>query len=129
MEVMAAFERDNLILEKMKIKNFLRNRTSDRKSNGDSCTDPESNTERSQVKKRCLTDGTDSPAKRRKTDFNSLLEFWGRGAKQESDDVIFERNLLAIEKDYVETESSGTNLEISLLVDKDVGYGNLDQSA
>ena len=52
MEVMAAFERDNLILEKMKIKNFLRNRTSDRKSNGDSCTDPESNTERSNVKKK-----------------------------------------------------------------------------
>ena len=79
-------------------------------------------------KERCLTDGTDSPAKKRKTEFNSLLEFWGRGAKQESDDVIFERNL-AIEKDYVETESSGTNLEISLLVDKDVGYENLDQSS
>ena len=81
------------------------------------------------LRKRCLTNGADSPAKKRKTDFNSLLEFWGRGAKQESDDVILERNLLAIEKDYAETESSGTNLEISLLVDKDVGYGNLDQSA
>jgi hypothetical protein len=43
--------------------------------------------------------------------------------------VIFEQKLLAFEKDYVETESAGTNLEISLLVDKDVGYGNLDQSA
>ena len=122
-------ERDNFTLEKMKIKNFLRNRTSDKKLNGDSCTDPESDTEWSQVKKRCLTDGTDSPAKKRKTDFNSLLEFWGRGAKQEIDDVIFERNLLAIEKDYVEKESYGTNPEISLLVDKDLGYGYMDQSA
>jgi hypothetical protein len=43
--------------------------------------------------------------------------------------VIFEQNLLAIEKAYVKTESAGTNLEISLLVDKDVEYGNLDQSA
>ena len=56
--------------------------------------------------------GTDSPTEKIKTDnfnFNSILEFWGREAKQESYNLRFEWNLTAIMMDYVETDSFVTN--------------------
>ena len=61
-------------------------------------------------RKKCIMNGTDSPTEKIKTDnFNSILEFWGREAKQESYNLIFEWNLTAIMMDYVETDSFGTN--------------------